>query len=76
MDIELEQELWYKISLPIGKEFTAFHKDGELIFTDGSSKFSGDIIPFAMSITPCDPPDNVLHIVDFLPDLEEDGMEE
>lgn len=72
MNIELKPETWYEITLSYGKKFTAFHKDGELIFTDGSSKFSGDIIPFAESMVPCEAPDNVLNIVDFLPDLEED----
>ncbi|MCK5672265.1 MAG: hypothetical protein KAH95_02755 [Spirochaetales bacterium] len=72
MEIELKQEVWYKITLNIGKVFTAFHKDGELIFTDGSSKFSGDILPFAASMIPCDPPTNVLPLVDFLPDIEEE----
>ena len=72
MDIELKQETWYEITLAIGKKFTAFHKDGELIFTDGSSKFSGDIIPFAVSMVPCEAPENVLHLVDFLPNLEEE----
>ena len=73
MNIELKPETWYEITLSYGKKFTAFHKDGELIFTDGSTKFSGDIIPFAESMVPCEAPDNVLHIVDFLPDLEEEG---
>ena len=72
MDIELKQETWYEITLAIGKKFTAFHKDGELIFTDGSTKLSGDIIPFAESMIPCESPENVLHIVDFLPDLDEE----
>lgn len=72
MNIELKQETWYEITLAIGKKFTAFHKNGELIFTDGSTKFSRDIIPFAESMVPCESPDNVLHIVDFLPDLEEE----
>lgn len=72
MDIELKQKTWYEITLAIGKKFTAFHKDGELIFTDGSTKLSGDIKPFAESIVPCEAPSNVLHIVDFLPDLEEE----
>ena len=72
MNIELEPETWYEITLPIGKKFKAFHKNGELIFTDGSTKFSGDIIPFAEDMIPCGKPDNVLQIVDFLPDLEEE----
>ncbi len=72
MDIELEQEKWYEITLAIGKKFTAFHKNGELIFTDGSTKFSGDILPYAASMIPCDPPSNVLHLVDFLPDMEDE----
>jgi len=71
MEIELEQEVWYKITLTMGKVFTAYHKDGELTFTDGSTKFSGDIIPYAASMVPCDPPENVMHIIDFLPDIEE-----
>jgi len=72
VDIELIEKTWYEITLAIGKNFTAFHKDGELIFTDGSTKFSGDIIPYASSMTPCKAPDNVLHLVDFLDDLEDD----
>lgn len=72
MDIELKQETWYEITLAIGKKFTVFHKDGELIFTDGSSKFSGDIIPYARSMVPCKSPENVLNLVDFLPDLEKE----
>ena len=76
MDIELKSDTWYEVTLSIGKKFKAFHKDGELIFTDGSSKSSGAIIPFAESMVPCDAPDNVLHIVDFLPDLEEEGAKE
>ena len=70
--MELEQEVWYKITLSMGKVFTAFHKDGELIFTDGSTKFSEDIIPFSESLVICDPPKNVLNIVDFLPDIDAD----
>lgn len=76
MEIELKQETWYEITLAIGKKFTAFYKDGELIFTDGSSKFSEDILPYAVSMLPCEAPDNVLQIVDFLPDLEEEGKVE
>ena len=72
MNIDLKQNTWYQITLSYGKKFTAYHKDGELIFTDGSSKYSGDIIPFATSMVICDEPANVLHIVDFLPDIEED----
>ncbi|MCK5201490.1 MAG: hypothetical protein KAR21_24220 [Spirochaetales bacterium] len=72
MDIELKPKTWYEITLTIGKKFTAFHKDGELVFTDGSTKLSGAIIPFAESMVPCESPGNVLHIVDFLPDLEEE----
>jgi len=72
VDIELKEETWYEITLAIGKKFTAFHKDGELIFTDGSTKYSGDILPYASSMSPCKAPDDVLQIVDFLPDLEED----
>lgn len=72
MDIVLKNEVWYKITLTMGKVFTAFHRDGELIFTDGSSKFSGDILPFAASMIPCEPPSNVLPLVDFLPDIEEE----
>ncbi len=72
MKIDLKPETWYEITLAIGKKFTAFHKDGELIFTDGSSKFSGDILPFAESMVQCEAPENVLQIVDFLPDLEEE----
>ena len=72
MEIELKQDEWYKITLTMGKVFTAYHRDGELIFTDGSSKYSGDIIPFAASMVLCDPPSNVLPLVDFLPDLEEE----
>ena len=70
--MRLEQEAWYKITLTMGKIFTAYHKDGELIFTDGSSKFSEDILPFAASMAICDPPENVLNIVDFLPDINEE----
>jgi hypothetical protein len=72
MEIELKQETWYEITLTMGKKFTAYYKDDEFIFTDGSSKFKDDIIPFSSSILPCTPPENVLHLVDFLPDLEED----
>ncbi|MDA3941492.1 MAG: hypothetical protein PF693_19670 [Spirochaetia bacterium] len=71
MDIELKQETWYEITLAIGKKFTAFHKNGELIFTDGSTKYSGDILPYAASMVPCEAPNDVLQIIDFLPDLEE-----
>ena len=74
MDIELKQETWYVITLTIGKKFTAFHREGELIFTDGSSKFSKDILPFVQSMVPCKSPDNVLNIVDFLPDLEDEEV--
>ena len=70
--MELEQEAWYKITLTMGKVFTAYHKDGELIFTDGSSKFSEDIIPFAAGMVICDAPENVLNIVDFLPNIDEE----
>ena len=72
MDKELKQETWYEITLNIGKKFTAYHKDGVLIFTDCSTKSSGDVIPFSESMIPCEAPENVLHIVDFLPDIEED----
>lgn len=72
MDIELEQETWYEITLSMGKKFTVFHKNGELIFTDGSTKYSGDILPYAKSMVICDSPTNILHLVDFLPDLEDD----
>lgn len=72
MDIELKQEVWYEITLTIGKVFTAFHRDGELIFTDGSSKFSEDILPYAERMIPCDPPSNVLPLIDFLPDIEDE----
>lgn len=72
MKIELKQGTWYEITLAIGKKFTVFHKDGELIFTDGSKKMSEAIIPFAESMIPCEPPENILNIVDFLPDPEED----
>jgi len=70
--MELEQEVWYKITLTMGKVFTAYHKDGELIFTDGSSKFGEDITPFAASMVICNPPENVLNIVDFLPNIGEE----
>ena len=72
MDIELKQGIWYEINLSIGKKFKAFHKDGEFIFPDGSMKFSKDILPFTESLIPCEFPENVLNIVDFLPDIEED----
>ena len=72
MDIDLKEETWYEIILAMGKKFTAYHRKGELIFTDGSSKLSGDILPYTASMIPCDPPSNVLNIIDFLPDLEEE----
>ncbi len=72
MKAELEQDSWYKITLSVGKVFTAYHKDGEFIFTDGSSKYSEDIVPFTESIVICDPPENILNIVDFLPDIDEE----
>lgn len=72
MEIELKKETWYEITLVIGKKFTAFHKNGELIFTDGSKKMSEAIIPFAESLIPCEPPENVRKIEEFLSDTEED----
>jgi hypothetical protein len=72
MEIDLQEETWYEITLTIGKKFTIFHRKGELIFTDGSTKFSGDILPYAASMIACEAPSNVLNIIDFLPDLEED----
>ncbi len=72
MDIKLEESRWYEVTLSYGKKFIVFHKEGEFIFTDGSSKHSGDILPFAESVVFCREPENVLHIVDFLPDLEEE----
>jgi hypothetical protein len=75
MEIELKQETWYEITLSMGKVYTAYYKNDEFIFTDGSSKFRNDIVPFSRTILPCSSPENVLHIVDFLPDIEDKELD-
>ena len=68
MDIILNDKTWYEITLSHGKSFKAFHSDGELIFTDGSMKLSGDVVPYADRISQCEEPKKIRPISDYLAD--------
>jgi hypothetical protein len=75
MEQPLEKGQWYRLTLPMGREFIAEYREeraGEgtqrwFYFTDGSRKKVADLEPYLDSIEPTDPPDpdSHLNVTDF-----------
>ena len=75
MERRLENGQWYRLTLPMGREFLAEYREersGEgsvrwFYFPDGSRKQVGELEPYLSDIEPTDPPDpdSMLNVTDF-----------